>query len=217
MTEILLLIGAALWAAISWFLLFGRKGAHSWPRTWLVAGGLIGYAVVALAVLGRLDDVVGPVGLVEAGIGLGVGSAWLAATHVGHAVICRWSASFSEQVRDLYRRGLGEPPSRILGPIVAMAVAEELFFRGLVQGQAGIVVGVAVYTVVQFAERKWALALAALLGGTLWGGLFAFTGGLVAPVVAHVLWTTTLTLVWPLRGCGGDDIATPADHVGQHV
>jgi len=83
-----------------------------------------------------------------------------------------------------------------------MAVAEELLFRGVVQGEAGFVVGVVVYTAVQAVERKWALVLAAFLGGTLWGALFALTGGLVAPVLAHALWTVALTLVWPLGGGG---------------
>ena len=54
------------------------------------------------------------------------------------------------------------------------------------------------YTAVQVFERKWALALAALLGGAVWGALFAWRLGLVAPVAAHVLWTGVLTFLWPL-------------------
>ena len=34
---------------------------------------------------------------------------------------------------------------------------------------------------------------------------------LVAPVIAHVLWTAALTLLWPLRGCGPEPLETPAD------
>ncbi|CAN5726508.1 hypothetical protein BH24ACT4_BH24ACT4_07260 [soil metagenome] len=86
-----------------------------------------------------------------------------------------------------------------------MAVAEEVFFRGFVQDEVGLVAAVAAYTAVQMVERKWALGLAALLGGTVWGLLFWWTGGLVAPIVAHVLWTGMLTFVWPLKGCGGAD------------
>ena len=213
MTEALVVVGALAWAALCWWYLFGA-GTQSWPRTWAVGAGLVAYAVGALALLGRLDEVVGPVGAAEVGLGVGVGASWLVATHVGHRVLCRWSPAFSDQVDDLYRRGIGDPPGTILGPLVLMAVAEELYFRGLVQGAIGLAGAVAAYTAVQLVERNVALALAALLGGTVWGLLAWWTGGLVAPTIAHALWTGVLTLVWPLRGCRPDQLLAPADLVG---
>lgn len=209
-TEIIVLAGAILVGFVAWALLFQRRRDDIWPRTWAIAISLIVLSIGGLAVLGRLDDVVGPVGVPEVASGVAVGAAWLVATHVGHAVLCRLFPTFVEQVRDLYRLGVDARPARVIGPILAMAVAEELLFRGVVQGTAGYLVGVAVYTVVQVVERKWALVLAAFLGGAIWGGLFAWTGGLVAPVVAHATWTLSLTLVWPLRGCGHREIETPA-------
>jgi hypothetical protein len=107
-----------------------------------------------------------------------------------------------DQITDLYSLREGDRVSTMVGPVVAMAGAEELFFRGFVQGRLGLVGAVAVYTAVQLVAGKWALTLAALLGAVVWGGLLWWTGGLVAPVVAHVLWTGALTFVWPLRGCG---------------
>ncbi|MFP5579021.1 MAG: type II CAAX prenyl endopeptidase Rce1 family protein [Acidimicrobiia bacterium] len=50
----------------------------------------------------------------------------------------------------------------------------------------------------QVFERTWALAVAALLGGAVWGALFAWRDGLIAPIAAHVLWTSMLTFVWTL-------------------
>ena len=194
----LVVLGAVVVASVAWFVLFGRGRDDIWPRTWAIAGALIAYAVLALAVLGRLDRAIGPIGPTELAAGVGVGAAWLVATHVGHAVLCRLFPSFVDQVKDLYGLGVGDPASRVLGPLLVMAVAEELLFRAVIQGSAGFVAGVAAYTMVQFVERKWALALAALLGGIVWGALYELTGGLVAPVVAHALWTVTLTLVWPL-------------------
>lgn len=163
---------------------------------------LSAYALVALAVTERLDTVVGPVSLAALGAGLLVGSAWLVATHVGHAVLCRLFPGFLDQITDLYSLREGDRISTMVGPVVAMAGAEELFFRGFVQGRLSLLGAVAVYSAVQLVARKWALTLAALLGGVVWGGLLWWTGGLVAPVVAHVLWTGALTFVWPLRGCG---------------
>lgn len=86
----------------------------------------------------------------------------------------------------------------MVGPIAAMGIAEELLFRGVLQGVGGIALALVAYTAVQAFERKWALALAALLGGVVWGALFAWRGGPVAPIAAHVQWTSMLTFVWSL-------------------
>lgn len=209
------MIAVVLFASVvalgAWIVLFRRDDDDIWPRTWAVAAALLAFSVLALVVEGELADTIGPVGVTELAVGAGVGTAWLIATHIGHAVLCRLFPSFVQQVQELYRLGVADPWWRVLGPITAMAVAEELLFRGVIQGRAGLVAGVAVYTAVQFVERKWALALAALLGGLVWGALFELTGGLVAPIVAHALWTVSLTLVLPLRGCGRREIRTPAD------
>lgn len=206
-----IVLAAVLVSMGAWFALFRGDRRDIWPRTWVIAGVLVAFSLGALAVADRLGDVVGPVDLPTAAIGLAVGATWLVATHVGHAVLCRLFPSFIDQVKDLYALGIGDPWTRVLGPIVAMAVAEELLFRGVIGGLGGFAAGVVVYTAVQVFERKWALTLAALLGGLIWGGLFELTGGLVAPVIAHVLWTAALTLLWPLRGCGPEPLETPAD------
>lgn len=196
-TEVLFVAGAVLWGALSWYVLLGR-GTQDWNRTWLVGAGLIAYAVLALVVTDRLDTVVGPIDAARAGAGLGVGVVWLVATHIGYRVLVRLSRTFGAKVRELYERGQNDPVRIVVGPLLLMAVAEELFFRGFVQGAAGLAVGVAVYVVVQLPARNWALALAALLCGALWGALGVLTDGLVAPVIAHAMWTATLTLVWQL-------------------
>ena len=215
--EALVVVVAAALAFGAWLVLFSDRRDDIWPKTWAIAGVLIAYSVGALAVLGELGDAVGPVGPIELAAGAAVGVGWLAATHIGHAVLCRLFPSFVDQVEDLYRLGVDDPPSRVLGPILAMAAAEELLFRGVIQSQWGLVAGVAVYTAVQLVERKWALTLAGFLGGLVWGALYAVTGSLVAPILAHAIWTASLTLVWPLRGCGDEDIPTPADDVSRRA
>ncbi|WCO65443.1 type II CAAX endopeptidase family protein [Iamia majanohamensis] len=200
----LLAVGLLLAVGV-WCFLFLPPRRGLWTRTWIAAPVLTAYAVGALAATDRLDAVVGPVTPAEVGLGLGVGGAWLVATHVGHAVLCRLFPSFLAQVNDLYAIRDRSRLWSTVGAVVAMGVAEEVFFRGFVQDRVGLVAAVAAYTAVQAVERKWALALAALLGGTVWGLLFWWSGGLVAPVVAHVLWTGMLTFVWPLKGCDADD------------
>ena len=199
--DAVVVIGAVALAFGAWVVLFGRGRDDIWPRTWAIAGVLIAYSVGGLALLGELGDAVGDAGPADVAAGAAVGVAWLVATHVGHAVLCRLVPSFVDQVRDLYGLGVDQPAGRVIGPILAMAAAEELLFRGVVQSQWGFAAGVCVYTAVQLVERKWALTLAGFLGGVVWGGLYLWTGSLLAAVIAHAVWTVALTLVWPLRDC----------------
>ena len=196
---------ALVLAAAVWAFLFALPRDGLWTRTWISATVLIAFSVAALASADRLGDVVGPITALEAAIGLGVGGAWLVATHVGHAVLCRLFPSFLAQINDLYRIRDRAPLASMVGAIAAMGLAEELLFRGFLQDRVGLLIALAAYTGVQVFERKWALALAALLGGAVWGLLFWWRDGLVAPVVAHVLWTGALTFVSPLKGCDSGD------------
>lgn len=202
MAETLLVVGGVVLAGAGWTFLFRRPAAGIWTRTWLTAGALSAYALVAVAVTDRWAELLGPVSPAAVGAGVVIGGAWLVATHIGHAVLCRLFPGFLAQISDLYSLREGDRVRTMVGPVVAMAAAEELFFRGFVQGAVGLAGSIVIYTAVQVVAGKWALTLAALLGGSVWGGLAWWTGGLVAPVVAHVLWTGTLTFLWPLRGCG---------------
>jgi len=199
MTSVLL-VGAIVVAAICWAVLFVPERDGIWTRSWIVATVLVAYSTVALLALDDLAEAFGPLGIAEYAIGAAVGGAWLIGTHVGHVVLCRFCPTFLDQTRDLYAIAAGDQRRAIVGPIVAMGVAEEMMFRGLLQPEGGFALGLAVYTVVQLVEKKWALVLAALSGGTVWGLLAWWRDGLVAAIVAHVLWTSILTFVWPLRG-----------------
>ncbi len=216
--SVLLVVGLAL-ALAAWAFLFRRPAAGLWTRTWITAGALAAYAVLATALTDELDGLVGPVSPAVVAAGLVVGGAWLVATHIGHAVLCRLIPGFLEQISDLYALREGDRVRTMVGPVVAMAGAEEVFFRGFVQGRIGLAGSIVVYTAVQLVAGKWALTLAALLGAAVWGGLAWWTEGLVAPVVAHVLWTGSLTFLWPLRGCGrragAADLAPLAGHEGD--
>ena len=202
-------LGAIALAVGAWAVLFRNRRDDIWPRTWAIAGVLIAYSVGSLLLLDDLGETFGDIGAVEVGAGIAVGIGWLVATHVGHAIFCRLFPSFIEEVQDLYSLGVDQPASRVLGPILAMGAAEELLFRGVIQSQWGFAAGLAVYTLVQLVEGKWALVLAGFLGGAIWGGLALVTDGLVAPIVAHAIWTVSLTLLWPLRACEAAELRTP--------
>jgi len=199
-------------ATVAWAAMFLPARRGIWPRTWVAALALSATAIACLAAVGRLGEILGPVSATELAIGLAVGGGWLVATHVGYRILAWLFPTFGAQVRDLYRLREGEAtPAQMAGPIVAMGVAEELLFRGVLQGLGGFVLALVAYTAVQAFERKWALALAALLGGAVWGALFAWRVGLVAPIAAHVLWTGVLTFLWPL----GDEEPVTATRPGS--
>lgn len=198
MTEPVVIVASIVVALAAFAYMFALRRTGIWTRTWVAAGVVGATAVAGLAALGRLGEIVGPVDATELAVGLGVGGAWLLATHVGYGVLTRLLPTFGDQVRDLYRLGEEDTAARMVGPIALMGVAEELLFRGVLQGVGGFAIALVTYTAVQVFERKWSLALAALLGGAVWGALFAWRGGLVAPIAAHVLWTGMLTFVWTL-------------------
>lgn len=196
LTAALVLFAAGLWA-----FLFLPPDETLWRRTWIAAGLGIAGGLGAVALDGRLDTFVGPVDAVEVGIGLGVGGAWLVATQIGFRVLCSLFPTVMSEVRELYSKGSNGRLAEMVPPVMLMGVAEEVLFRGALLGTGGLVVATVAYAVVQVVERKWVLVLAALLCGAVWGALAVWRDGLVAPAIAHVLWTTTLLTVWPLPDC----------------
>ena len=190
-------------AVAGWAFMFLPDPDGVWPRTWVVAFVLGAAAVGGLVLDGRIRTVVGPVSFVDVGLGIGVGVGWLMATHVGHRVICRLFPTFMDRVNALYALRDHGSILPVVGPLVAMGITEELVFRGYVQGRIGVVAAVIAYAAVQLVVRNWALVLAAVLCGAVWGTLAWWRDGLLAAVVAHVLWTGALTFIWPLSGCAG--------------
>ena len=103
-------------------------------------------------------------------------------------------------------RALAGELSRLVGPLstgraVALALAsglgEELFFRGALQPRVGWLAATLLFAAAHFVPtpklRSWAWF--ALAAGALFGGLFALTGDLLAPALAHAL-VNGLNLRW---------------------
>jgi membrane protease YdiL (CAAX protease family) len=76
-----------------------------------------------------------------------------------------------------------------IGLALLSGVAEEAFFRGALQPQVGLLAASALFALAHFAPRRDLLpwTLFSFAAGLALGGLFAWTGNLVAPVVAHAL------------------------------
>jgi len=77
-------------------------------------------------------------------------------------------------------------------------VGEEALFRGAVQPEFGIVAASIVFGLVHVGpdRRYLAWTVWALLAGFLFGALYIVTGGLLAPVIAHVTHNAATFLIW---------------------
>jgi uncharacterized protein len=108
-------------------------------------------------------------------------------------------------VGDVYRRSHETRFVTALALTLVIAVpGEELFWRGLVLPELGEATTSTTGALLSWAaavgvNAAWAsapLLAGAVVGGALWTGLAAWSGGVVAPIASHLIWTG-LMLVWP--------------------
>ena len=77
-------------------------------------------------------------------------------------------------------------------------VGEEMLFRGAVQPEFGLVVAALAFGLVHIGpDRRYLVWTGwAVLAGFLFGFLYEFSGGLLAPVIAHVTHNAATFLIW---------------------
>lgn len=113
----------------------------------------------------------------------------------GTALLLLWLASrtFLAAARDLERTIAdvlgGLSPTDALALALISGFAEELFFRGAVQGSWGIVPATLLFAVLHTGPGRPFLVwmVFALVAGAVFGALTLFRGNLLAPMTAHVL------------------------------
>lgn len=81
---------------------------------------------------------------------------------------------------------------------VLSGVGEEVFFRGAVQQEFGLMVASILFGVVHVGpDRRYLVwTVWALLAGFLFGVLYDVTGGLLAPILAHAGHNAATLLIW---------------------
>ena len=107
--------------------------------------------------------------------------------------------AFARQVALAYRRaGTADPRRELLLSLLLAVPGEELFWRGIAYRvgvdtltTAGVaaVVTCLLYIVANVPSRSLPIIAGALVGGALWGALAWWTGGVLAPLASHILWT----------------------------
>jgi membrane protease YdiL (CAAX protease family) len=93
---------------------------------------------------------------------------------------------------------------RLLIVLIAMVngVAEELFFRGALYSALGrrnpVLISTVLYAAATFATGNPMLAFAGLVLGAVCGVQRRATGGVLAPILTHMVWGLMMVLVLPL-------------------
>lgn len=138
------------------------------------------------------------------GLGLGV-FLYVAARAFLWAFCGGLSDVLCEPLRDVYARFGGGSPVRAVALALVIAPAEEVFWRGVVQGvlrprlgRVGCALVAAVLScllLLAFGERL--LALAALPTSLFWGLLAEWRRSLVASWVSHALWDVLIVVLAP--------------------
>jgi membrane protease YdiL (CAAX protease family) len=193
--DLTLLAGLAV-AVVAMGSVFATRRGSFWPRA-VVAGMVIG-AFAVVAEWGRLANLLRPT-WVDLLIGVVSAALLYLVFLAGDRLLANTFPTLSREVDDLYRLRAQARPGAILVMITAVAVCEELFWRGVVQARAGLLVATLGYALVLVWERKLVLLVAAVICGATWGALFAWRNTLVAPAVSHVLWDLAIMVFLPVR------------------
>jgi membrane protease YdiL (CAAX protease family) len=193
--------------ALAWWRA-GGAGRDLWrlmPAV-LAAMGIAAVAVVGLRPLG--GDVAAATAI---GIGAGSGLALFLATRLFVSAAARWEP-FRSHVAGVYGRARTIPlGTQIVLSLVVTVPGEELFWRGLAVAQLGRVLSTApaavaawaVYVVVNAASRSLPIAAAAVVGGGVWAFLAWWSGGVIAGLASHILWTGLMLAFPPGAGQKG--------------
>lgn len=169
-----------------------------------------------LATMGVVALIVGPIAWspdvaagVSVAVGLALGALLYVATRVAMVVMARWS-TFRRHALEMYRKQGGLSLGMALLLSIALSVpGEELFWRGLFQGRlassldagagpAAVLAWVA-FVAANLPSANLAIAAGAVVGGAVWVALAWWTGGVLASLACHVVWTGLMVALPVLR------------------
>ena len=183
-------------------------GFRETVNIWLGTGTAALVAITLLRLSGNADALsLRAVSKSGVALGLAVGLAMSVATWVLYPVSAELVPAIEAEVPKLYAL-LRQPPGPVWAfPVLVLVVtAEELVWRGLAIDLLGrtattlrpVLLSSLIYTLPQVAFRSPLLVLVAFLCGTVWGLLRVRTGGLAAPLVAHLVWDVLVFVLFPV-------------------
>lgn len=126
----------------------------------------------------------------------------------GAALIARRVPILNEAITSVLQYAHQGPDSLVLATTLANGLGEEVFFRGALYAAAGanhpVAASTAVYTLAAATTRNPALVAASAVMGTLFARQRRATGGIQAPVLTHLTWSTLMLRLLPPLFRDGD-------------
>jgi len=201
--QLVVAVAGMIAEAIAWRGVAARR-LDLWRAMPLVLG-----AMALAAVLVRPPTLAGEVAVWSSvWVGLAAGITLFVATRVFVAAATSWPA-FRRATLAIYGQARPVSLAAAIGiSTFVMVPCEELFWRGLVQTRLteglGAPVGASVtwvaYLATNVASRSLPIVLGAAVGGALWAGLAWWSGGMLASLLSHILWTGLMLGLPPKPG-----------------
>jgi membrane protease YdiL (CAAX protease family) len=188
-----------------WCLLLSRFGSGS--NIYIVMGP---FALTVILIVAALSDSAlrrwlrpTPLAVLS---GIGIGAAMTLVTYPLYGLMRSIVPGLDTEVAVLYSTAHQTALRQALPWTLAIIVAEELLWRGaLLDVLAGRVspwvagaISVATYAAAQFGSRSWIVSLLALVCGSLWTAQRQLTHSLLSPLIAHLIWTPIVILLYPV-------------------
>jgi membrane protease YdiL (CAAX protease family) len=152
----------------------------------------------------RLSRNVPPATAVRAGVISGVGL--YAGTVAFTRLASHWRPFRVATEKAYAQQGSRSLPASLVLSLAFAVPGEELFWRGFVQGGSEESLGPtgaatlawAGYIAVNAASGSLPIVAGGVVGGATWGGLSAWSRGVLAPLVSHLVWTGLMVARPPL-------------------
>lgn len=192
----------AVWAA-----LMSRFGG---ANVYAVMGPYAACVIVIAPVLAKLQGSVQHRWLVarprDLAFGAAVGVAMTVATYPAFRLATALFPSLEASVESLYAAASTHSLASAVAWTVLIIVAEEVLWRGLVLDElderlprvASSTLSVGSYALAQLGSGSFIVLLLALVCGALWTWQRRATGSIVAPLIAHLIWSPTVILLLPV-------------------
>ncbi|MFO7654893.1 MAG: CPBP family intramembrane glutamic endopeptidase [Candidatus Krumholzibacteriia bacterium] len=190
-------------AVVFWYVTFALPWSIFWIKISVAAAALAGLSLLLRPSL-REQLIFGRRAWIE---GVVAAAALYGIFWLGRAAATIILPFASEQIGAIYARGGSFPPAAIfLLLLLVTGPAEEIFWRGFLQGRlmerygarSGWLIASAIYAGVHLWSLNLMLVGAAAVAGLFWGWLYWRWGRLAPVIISHSLWSAVIFAVAPM-------------------
>lgn len=198
------MVAGTLAEIVGWWAVSAR-GRDVWRLMPLVLGAMGLAAIFAAPVVWSGGDVTAGLALA---VGVGVGLALYLATRAFVWLASHWSPFRRDVVEKYQEAATVSVATSLVLSLLVMVPSEELFWRGLFQRELAVAAGAVTaaamtwfaYLAANVASRSLPIVAGAIVGGAVWGALAWWSGGVLASLGSHILWTGLMLSLPPGAG-----------------